>query len=596
MFDLIKKFLIFTLKEIYSFFLKMSLLFLFVVAIIVGIVGFVTSKDKVLTKSNTEYEYVLFNPENIQEDKFENGAFLEKIADKATNISYGEMLQAIDDIEKKDNIKGIIINLDTINISAVKVEEIVKKFEKIKESGKKIYAIGSDINNSNYVLASVADEVISYPTVSASFTLSGYRYTDLYFKGLLDKLGVNMEVVKIGDYKSYGETYTSNTMSNELKEELTRILDKRFNNFVENISKNRNVDKEKLKEDIINGQNFNITPFVARDKNFIDKLEYWGKFLERIGTTEEKIVDIYEYSYNLLEEKTNILVNNEEKDVIAVIYAEGSIQYSGDDENSIMITPNNIGEKIEKVLKIPNLKGIVLRVNSPGGSALASEMIYRSFQDIEVPIYISMSEVAASGGYYISMIGDKVFANKGTITGSIGVVSMFPKVVNSEKYGINSNVITNGKYTETYDSFASLENETKEKIKASMEETYKEFKSRVLENRKISSNSLEEYAQGKIWLGEEALNIKLIDGIASLDETIKILAKDNNITDYEIKNIYNDRDYKNVFKYFKNYVVTKIIGETNLLAFLQNKEQLEKYKFIENNKNLPLYYFPYEIK
>lgn len=402
----------------------------------------------------------------------------------------------------------------------------------------------------------------------------------------------------MGDFKSYGENYNSDTMSSELKEELTRILDTRYNHFIDNISKNRKINKETLNNDIINGNNINLTPFNARDKNFIDKLEYFDDFLKRLSITNENIIDIYEYYSNNESKITKNIENKSNSNgTIAVIYAEGSILYNNVNDNSISINPNNIATKLEEAIKIPNLKGIVLRVNSPGGSALASEIIYQSLSKINIPVYVSMSETAASGGYYISMAGNKVFANNSTITGSIGVVSMFPKVSNTQKkYGISSNSISKGKYSDTYDVFTPLANDTKNKIVESMTGTYKEFKSRVSENRKIPDSVLENYAQGKIWLGEEALNIKLVDGIASLDETIKILSKDLNLGDnYNVKSIYSKMDFSETFKFLSSYILEKV-NITSTWSVIYNKTNIvEDYKLLESNKNKAMYYLPYKL-
>ena len=599
-FKLIKKFLIFTLKEIYSFFLKLSLLILFIFILGVSLVSFIATNEKNNNETKIKnYSYVLFNPSEVTEDKIISPSIFSNIAgSNKYNISFTDILNSLDDIKNNEKIKGIIINLDQINISSSKTEEILKKFEEIKTKGKKIYAYGAYIQNSNYTIASAADEIISIPSSSAEISITGYHYSDLYFKSLFDKLGINMEIIRMGDFKSYGENYNSDTMSSELKEELTRILDTRYNHFIDNISKNRKINKETLNNDIINGNNINLTPFNARDKNFVDKLEYFDDFLKRLSITNENIIDIYEYYSNNESKITENIENKSNSNgTIAVIYAEGSILYNNVNDNSISINPNNIATKLEEAIKIPNLKGIVLRVNSPGGSALASEIIYQSLSKINIPVYVSMSETAASGGYYISMAGNKVFANNSTITGSIGVVSMFPKVSNTQKkYGISSNSISKGKYSDTYDVFTPLANDTKNKIVESMTGTYKEFKSRVSENRKIPDSVLENYAQGKIWLGEEALNIKLVDGIASLDETIKILSKDLNLGDnYNVKSIYSKMDFSETFKFLSSYILEKV-NITSTWSVIYNKTNIvEDYKLLESNKNKAMYYLPYKL-
>ena len=599
-FKLIKKFLVFTLKEIYSFFLKLSLLIIFFFILGISLISFITTNEKKINETKIkDYSYILFNPSEVTEDKIISPSIFSNISGtNKYNISFTDILNSLDDIKNNTKIKGIIINLDQISLSSSKTEEISKKFEEIKTTGKKIYAYGAYIQNSNYTIASTADEIISLPSSSAEVSITGYHYSNLYFKSLLDRFGINMEIIRMGDFKSYGENYNSDTMSPGLKEELTRILDTRYDHFIDNISKNRKINKGTLNDDIINGNNINLTPFTARDKNFIDKIEYFDDFLKRLSINNENIIDIYEYYSNNESKITKNIENKSNSNgTIAVIYAEGSILYNNVNDNNISINPNNIALKLEEAIKTPNLKGIVLRVNSPGGSALASEIIYQSISKINIPVYISMSETAASGGYYISMAGNKVFANNSTITGSIGVVSMLPKASNTQrKYGITSNSISKGKYSDTYDVFTPLSSDAKNKIVESMTGTYKEFKSRVSENRKIPDSVLENYAQGKIWLGEEALNIKLIDGIASLDETIKILSKDLNLGDnYNVKSIYSKMDFSETLKFLSSYILEKVNITSNWSVIYNKTNIIEDYKLLESNKNKAMYYLPYKL-
>ena len=591
-FDFIKRFLLFTIKEIYSFFLKLSLLFFVFFILLSSLIGYIISKAKDEDSISKNYNYVLLNVSSISEDKLDTSLFGEA---KKYNISYMDVLNSLEDIKNNDNIKGVIINLDQTNISSVKSEEISKKLQEIKNKNKKVYAFGAYMDNSNYPLASVANEIIMVPSASGSVSLAGYHYSDLYYKKLLSNVGVDMEVVRIGDFKSYGENYTSDTMSSGLRNELTRILESRFNSFLDKVSKARRLDKNKLNADILNGDNTNLTPSAARDKNFVDTLEYFNDLMTKLQINEDNIVDIYDY---YADNGKRIEEQNQDKGTIAVIFAEGPIVYN-EEAQGIYISPDNMAEKLKELSKIKDLKGVVLRVNSPGGSALASEMIYQMLSKINVPVYVSMSEVAASGGYYISMSGKKVFANDATITGSIGVVSMFPKFYNAQnKYGVTSNSISKGKYTDTFDPFVPLSAESRNKIIKSMNATYDEFKSRVSKNRNMAPQVLENYAQGKIWLGSEAKKINLVDGIATLDETVKTLARDLNLGDnYRVENIYAKKDFKETLKLLSSYIFEKFQLTSQLETKLPGSSKImDEYKLIEQNKNKPMYYLPYQIK
>ena len=593
-FDYIKRFFMFTLKEIYSFFLKLSLLFLVFFIFITSMITYFTFKDKNSHKFKN-YNYVLFNVSQVTEDKIIGKGLFS--GSEKYNISFMDILNSLDSIKENKDIKGIVIALDQVDLSSAKIEELNKKFAELKRNNKKIYAYGTYLENQNYPLATIADEIIMMPSASANVTLTGYNYTNLYYKKLLDNLGVNMEVVRIGNYKSYGENYIGDKMSDELKAELTRIFDNRYDKFINNIAKMRKIDKNTLDNDIVNGNNTSLTPFAARDKKLVDKLEGFQELTQRLGITDEKMVDIYDYYED---HSSEIEAKNKGNDAIAVIYAEGAIiDDSTANDNTISIAPDNIAIKLGKALETKNLKGIVLRVNSPGGSALASEIIYQTLLKAGVPIYVSMSETAASGGYYISMAGNKVFADNATITGSIGVVSMIPKFYNAQnKYGVTANSISKGKYSDMYNPFTPLTEETKTKISESMLSTYKEFKSRVSANRKIDDTILENYAQGKIWLGDEAKNIKLVDEIGGLEETINAMARDLKLKeDYRVENIYTEISFQKTLKMLSSFVLEKVSLTSQIQARLPKSAKLfDEYKLIEDNQNKPIYYLPYKLE
>ena len=579
---IVKQFLIFTLKEIYSFFLKLFLFFALLALIIIIISVAVVSKQK--ESINKNYSYIMLSPANLTDDKLQTNL----LKNSKQNISFRDLTMGIETATRDQKVKGIIIDLDRVLLTSSNIEELTPKLEAFKKANKKIYAYGSYIDNQNYSLALNADEIIMVPSSSASISITGYHYSNLYMKKLFDNLGINFEVIHIGDYKSYGENYNKETMSDGLKSELTRILDTRLNTFTKSISQNRKLDLQTINTKLLNGDLALQTPFSARDNGLVDKLEYFGQFLSRIGAKEEDVIDIYSY----LSIKTPL--KEHAKDKIAIIYAEGPITYLETSGGDIVITPENISQKLSELNKISNLKGVVLRVNSPGGSALGAEMIYKALSDIQVPIYVSMGSTAASGGYYISMAGDKIFADKSTITGSIGVVSILPKVnKGAEKYGVNSSSINKGKYSDVYDPFTPLDDDSRNKIIQSMTETYKEFKSRVITNRKIPDAKLETLAQGRIWLGEEAKSNGLVDEIGSLDDTIKALAKTLNLTSYEVIDVYSNESFNDLISRFLGRFGASISASASAPAEII--KVMDKYKFVEQNNGKPLYYLPYDV-
>ncbi len=570
-----KKFLIFTLKEIYSFFLKSSLflitLFIFLFIIFTSISNIINNED------NKNYSYVVINSKQVTNDKLENSLF----KDKKFNISFRDLTSSLERISNDNKVKGVFIDLDNIELSASNIEELTTKFEMIKKKNKKIYAYGTSIDNHTYSIALLADEIIVVPSESANISLTGYNYSNIYMKDLFDKIGLEFEVLHIGDYKTFGENYSSNKMSEALKSEITRIYDKRYEYSTNKIANSRKIDLANLQKNILDGKLAFISPFTARDFNLIDKLEYLNDTFTRLNIEAKDTVDIYSY----IDINRNKMTNKHKaKDKIAIIYAEGPIANLNEQQTEISITIDGIEQKLSQLKDINNLKGVVVRVNSPGGSALASEIIYNELKKLDVPVYISMGDVAASGGYYISMAGDKIFANKATITGSIGVVSIVPKINKaSKKIGINNDTISKGKFSNIYDPFTPLDDESRNKIISSMTGTYSEFKSRVTSNRKISDVDLEKLAQGRIWLGEEAVENHLVDKIGTLDDTINTLAKDLNLKSYEVVDIYSKENLSQIISRFLNL-------NSSASTLIKFAKIMDDEKFIKNNYITPLYY------
>lgn len=273
------------------------------------------------------------------------------------------------------------------------------------------------MNNRNYSLALNSDEIIMPPTMSANVNITGYYNELAYYKGLADKLGVKFSVIHVGDYKSYGENFTKREMSEEYRENIKRLQDKVYDNFINKIVSERNINKELINERILAGDFVFSEPYQMEKFNLIDKLFYEEQLKSLIG--EKKLISIENYQE----------VTNKSSNKIAVIYGEGNILLDGERGGiGNSITPEKIISEVNKALKNPQVKGIVLRLNSPGGSALASNLIYNRLKEVssKKPIYISIGGVAASGGYYIAASGNKIFANRESITGSIGVVSLIP--------------------------------------------------------------------------------------------------------------------------------------------------------------------------
>lgn len=559
---------IFIIKEIFSFFIKLVLMSILLL-IIIGVFNKYSSQKE---KNNLKIEkgsYIVIDLGNKYSEKSEAiPNFL-----KDGEINFFSLLKKLDSINSNPNVEGIFLKLDNITLDRAQIEELGSKLNILKENNKKILSFALNLNNRNYSLALNSNEIIMPPTMSANVNLTGYYSELAYYKGLADKFGVKFNVIHVGDYKSYGENFTKKEMSNEYRENIKRLHDKIYDNFLNKIIIERKINKELINDRILNGDFVFSEPHQMEKFHLIDKLAYEEDIFNTIK--KKKLIPIEKY------QETKI--NSPEK--IAIIYGEGSILLSSE-KGSIgnSITPDKISNEIDKALENPEIKGIVLRLNSPGGSALASNIIHHKLKEAskQKPIYISIGGVAASGGYYIAVSGNKIFADKESITGSIGVVSLIPNFNGlMKKLDINIETVKKGKYSDLFSLTKDFTEEDEEKIYASSFKVYSEFLDIVAQGRELDKDYVHSIAQGKVWLGEEAKNLKLIDEIGGLELTINTLAKDLKLSNYEVIEIVESDSF-----------------ETILKQYLPFKTLIQNFASLDENNELffkPSYFFPYNL-
>lgn len=559
---------IFIIKEIFSFFIKLVLMSILLL-VIIGIFNKYSSQKE---KNNLKIEkgsYIVIDLGNKYSEKSETiPNFL-----KDGEINFFSLLKKLDSINSNPNVEGIFLKLDNITLDRAQIEELGSKLNILKENNKKILSFALNLNNRNYSLALNSNEIIMPPTMSANVNLTGYYSELAYYKGLADKFGVKFNVIHVGDYKSYGENFTKKEMSNEYRENIKRLHDKIYDNFLNKIIIERKINKELINDRILNGDFVFSEPYQMEKFHLIDKLAYEEDIFNTIK--KKKLIPIEKY------QETKI--NSPEK--IAIIYGEGSILLSSE-KGSIgnSITPDKISNEIDKALENPEIKGIVLRLNSPGGSALASNIIHHKLKEAskQKPIYISVGGVAASGGYYIAVSGNKIFADKESITGSIGVVSLIPNFNGlMKKLDINIETVKKGKYSDLFSLTKDFTEEDEEKIYASSFKVYSEFLDIVAQGRELDRDYVHSIAQGKVWLGEEAKNLKLIDEIGGLELTINTLAKDLKLSNYEVIEIVESDSFETILK---QYLPFKTLIQ-NFLSLDENNELFFK----------PSYFFPYNL-
>lgn len=311
-----------------------------------------------------------------------------------------------------------------------------------------------------------------------------------------------------------------------------------------------------------------------KNNKLISSLKYWEDFKKEREI--ENITEIENYTPSIKESVSN--------QKIAIIYADGEISYTASkNPTSSVITPDKFISALDKASKDDSIKGIVIRVNSPGGSALASDIICNSIKNVEKPVYVSIGSVAASGGYYISTAAKKIFADKNSITGSIGVVSLIPNFKElTDKVGVNVNDISLGKFSDLYSLTAPMTPERREKIYSSNLKVYNEFLNKVAYGRNLPLKDVENIAQGKIWLGEEAINNGLIDSIGGINKTIKTLATDLSINDnYSVVEIPYEEDLKSMFESTLLPIQTlfslkSLTDSKNIKALIENEDMFFK--------------------
>lgn len=500
-----------------------------------------------------------------------------------------DVLLGIEKASSDSRIKGIIIDLDNWNISSEHTNEIALSLDKFKGSQKPIIAIGSGLDKGNYLAALAGDEIILDPSNSCTILLNGFSVSVPYFKDMGDKIGVTVNVIHIGQFKGAGENFSRNNMSDQYRTSIEKILTDRLDLFTNSVSERRKIDRTQLSAMIEKGEMVFITPQKAMELKLVDKLMSYDEVIKEKNIRKKQLIDIRDYDSSPV---------NSGAGQIAVIFAEGNIidSYGGMDFGDDTINPEKFENIISKIKKNRNIKAIVLRVNSPGGSALASEKILRKIKDVKqtIPVVVSMGPVAASGGYYISCQATKIFADPYTITGSIGVVAMLPNFNNlSEKIGIKNEKIVRGRYSDIFDLTKDPSQDDILLMKNSMENIYVEFKSRVSEGRGISEEELEKIAQGQIWTGRQAKENGLIDEIGGLQAAIAEAKNLAGIEKYDIVTFPENKTFSEKI-FSAEFEENDILSTFEKSGYFNNETDLIKKAVIFGNR--PALILPFYIK
>ena len=533
----------------------------------------VTVKPKTVLYMNLNYDI----PERTTEDDFT--AALMGLDSNTDNSGLNDIIANIDYAKNDPNISGIFFELSSIGTSTANIEELRHHIVSFKESGKFVITYSETMAQNAYYLATAGDEIYLNP--DGMLDIHGMASQIMFYKNLLDKLDIEIQIIRgpNNKFKSAVEPYFLDKMSDANREQMTKLLNSMWNQVVNDINVSRGISIERLNE-LADNLSLTFDAKVALEENFVDGLYYRDQIIARIkelaGIDNSK--------------KINILTNAQyasarpapkaKADKIAVIYANGQIIDGEGNDNTIgSIT---LSKAIREARENKKVKAIVMRVNSPGGSALASEVIRREVElaKAEKPFIISMGSYAASGGYWISSEGDYIFADPTTLTGSIGVFGTFPnaKKFLNERVGLTFDVVKTNENADFGSITEPLTDYQKAMLQKYVGNTYNDFTSLVARTRGLRQSYVDSIGQGRVWTGADALELGLVDEMGGLDKAIEYAAQAAKLTDYSIKDYPKQES-------FIDLLMKGDVQEPYTNA-LMKKRLGDNYKYIETVENI----------
>ena len=568
-----KRFITSVLRNTLSSFLAMIFLF---VLVIVFIFYLIPKEEVVVVKDNSVLKIEFKDPilDRTSDNPFSDIDLLNSSTEGS--VEFKDILDNIEKAKNDDKIKGIYLNFSSVNAGFSQIEEIRNKLLDFKESGKFIYSYADSYSQPAYYLASVSDKIAVNP--EGIIELKGLSAEIMFYKGLMDKLGIEAQIIRHGKFKGAVEPFMYNQMSNENREQIEKLLNSISDYMIDGIA----TEREGINSEEIHKMINNMYLSSARkclESGIIDKIAYQDQILSDLEDKSEHEITLTDYM-KVKNPKTSVSDNK-----IAIIYATGEINTGKGSYNTI--GSETTVEAIREASEDENVKAIVLRVNSPGGSALASEIIWREINlaKQKKKVVVSMGDYAASGGYYIACNADKIFANNSTLTGSIGVFGIVPNTKNflNEKLGVYIETVKTHKHSDIANGYRKLSDDELNVIQNSVEDIYETFITHVSEGRGIPVRKVDEIGQGRVWSGADALSIGLIDEIGGLEDAIASAADLSALEDYRIITLPKKTDmFEELIESFsakQNIVLPDFLGISekmiNQLEFLNSKEKIQ---------------------
>jgi len=452
-------------------------------------------------------------------------------------LGLNSITQLIDHAAKDEKIKGILIKNNSVGGGQATLTSIRESLLEFKESGKFIYAYSDYYSQSAYYLGSVADSIFLNPL--GMIDIKGFSTFIPFFKTALDKVGVSMNVFYAGNFKSATEPFRRDEMSEENRLQTKEFLVSMVDHYKEAISNTRNLSVDEVDQIMTDYKGRNAKSCLA--SGLVDQLAYWDEVKSTIHN-KLKLKDSKKIKFKSLSEYNDAVTlrygKSKSKDKIAVVYAEGNITYGTNSKGSI--SEDKYLDIFDELQKDKNVKAVVLRVNSPGGNSLTSDIIWRGIENLKAagkPVIASFGDYAASGGYYIAAGADTIVSAPNTLTGSIGVFMMFPNATEllNEKLGISFDEVKTHPMAVGLTPLKNLSDSEKALLQESTIEVYDTFLKRVSDGRGMSVEDVHEVAQGRVWTGTKAKELGLVDIIGDIDDAIKIAADVAGISEYKIK-------------------------------------------------------------
>ncbi|MEH7888144.1 signal peptide peptidase SppA [Elizabethkingia meningoseptica] len=511
---------------------------------------------------------------------------------KDSSVKISDILNAINQAKNDKKITGISIETDATSAGITQIDDIRKALEDFKKSGKFVYAYGNNVSQSSYYLSTVADQYYLNP--AGGVELKGLSTEVVFFKDLFDKYGIGADVIRHGKYKSAVEPYLTNKISDENKEQLSFLLNDIWGNISKKIETSRKLNSEELKTTV--DSLYGIIPEYALKSKLIDKLVQKSEYddilkgkLKVAAKDDLNRVSIGNYITYLDKNSSSSTAKNQ----VAVLYASGEI-FGG--KGNAGIYSESLIDEIKKIGKNDDIKAVVLRINSPGGSANASDEILFELQQLKTkkPLVVSFGDYAASGGYYIAMAGQKIFSEANTLTGSIGVFGLvmnFKDLAN--KNGLRSDVVETNANSKMFSALSGMTPGTRNMMQKSVEQTYKRFVYFVTQNRKKTFEEIDSVGGGHVWSGIRAKELGLVDEIGTLDDAVKYAASLAKTKDYNIRSYPKDKS--NFEKFFESMNEDDVAAKAIETKFGKENYQLFQKINNPNNKGVQMA-LPYYIK